>query len=130
MKAWYLAVVLLPACSYLDEPYDYRLRWICRSPEGCERTQDVKLIDRMNVLTYGGLVFTSTKEEEFRERAQRVASEDAPDGCDFVHALSLFGHELEPSPLCESSDGLTLSLVIPNIDIATSSRWQVDIFGL
>ena len=48
MKARILCVLLLAACSD-DISFDYSLTWTCLSAEGCERTEEVKLHDRLNI---------------------------------------------------------------------------------
>lgn len=126
MKARILWVLLLPACSYLAlDGYDYSLTWVCRSPEGCERSAEVALLDRLIVSDHV-LGFVSTHNELYSEGAQRVDSDSLPDGCYLVHGLSLFGHELEPSPFCRTSGGFDLELSIPNRDSATQSEWLVE----
>jgi hypothetical protein len=118
-------LLLLPAC--MPDPadqYDYTLAWSCRSPAGCERTEEVKLIDRLNV-TGDSFRFESSRAWKFNQPAQRVASDSLPPGCALLRALSLFGHELEPSKICEVADGFDLELSIPNADLATSSVWLV-----
>lgn len=117
--------LLLPACVLEPEdPFDYTLAWSCRSPAGCERTEEVKLIDRLNV-TVDFFVFESSQSWRFNQPAQRIASDSLPPGCALLRALSLFGHELEPSKICEVADGFDLELSIPNADLATSSVWLV-----
>lgn len=126
MKARMLCVLLLPACAYFDARYDYSLTWVCRSPEGCERTAEAALINRLSTFEDDALAFESTRYEPFFESAQRVASDSLPDGCYFLHGLSLFGHELEPSKLCKTSGGFELELSIPNRNPTTHSEWLVE----
>ncbi len=128
MKTMTLCLLLLPACAYFDARYDYSLAWVCRSPEGCERTAEVALINRLSTYEDDALAFESTRHEPFFESAQRVASDSLPDGCYFLHGLSLFGHELEPEPskLCQTSGGFDLELSIPNRNRATQSAWLVE----
>jgi hypothetical protein len=116
-------LLLLPACvpDPADE-YDYTLAWLCRSAAGCERTEKVKLIDRLNVIG-DSFDFKSSRTYYFNQSAQRVASDSLPPGCALLRALSLFGHELEPSKICEVADGFDLELSIPNANLATSSVW-------
>lgn len=124
MKAGILCVLLLPACTYVDG-YDYSLTWVCRSPEGCERSAEAALVDRLS-MSGDVLWFASTRNELYTEIAQRVASDSLPDGCYLLHSLSFFGHELEPSRLCRTSGGFDLELSIPNRNPATHSQWLVE----
>lgn len=124
MKARLLCVLLLSACS--DEiPYDYALSWACVSPQECERADEVGLIDRLNVNgTY--FYFHSTRNEPYFEHAQRFDSESLPAGCWWLYGFSIFGHELEPSKLCDTSGGFELELSIPDRNPATHSEWLVE----
>lgn len=124
MKARILWLLLLPACSYLDG-YDYSLTWVCRSPEGCERSEEIALLNRLTV-SGDVLWFVSTRNELYNETAQRVDSDSLPDGCYLVHGLSLFGHELEPSQFCRTSGGFDLELSIPDRNLVTHSEWLVE----
>lgn len=124
MKSRLLCLLLLSSCS--DEiPYDYALRWMCLSPEGCERVEEVKLIDRLNVDgTF--FYFHSTRDQPYSsEGAQRFGSESLPAGCWWLHGFAIFGQELEPSKLCSVSGGFDLTLSIPDRNPATRSEWLV-----
>lgn len=124
MKRAMPLLLLLSACALSE--YEYRLTWTCLSPEGCERAEDVALLDRLN--TYGdSFFFKSRTPLEFTEHAQRVASEEAPAGCFLLHGFTLFGHELAPSALCSTPDGYDLELAIPNRNPTTSSQWLIEI---
>lgn len=126
MKARIIILLLLSACGDYDSEYDYALTWVCQSPEGCERTEDVVLINRL-VVHLDAFSFRSTRDPFFGEPAQRVASSSLPAGCSWLYAVSLFGHELEPSMLCTTSDGFDLELSIPNRNPSTQSQWLVEI---
>jgi hypothetical protein len=125
MKARMLCVLLLPACSYVDARYDYSLTWVCRSPDGCDRSAEAALLDRLSI-NGDVLWFESTRNELYTEVAQRSVSDSLPDGCYWLYGLSLFGYELEPSKLCSTSDGFELELSIPNRNPATHSEWLVE----
>jgi hypothetical protein len=119
-----LWLLLLGACTSSDQPYDYALTWTCLSPGGCERADEVALIDR--VLITGEFVdFTSTR-TDFYEDAQRVDSDSLPAGCFWLYSFSLFGDEVEPPVVCRTSEGFEWELSIPNRDPATHSLWRVE----
>jgi hypothetical protein len=119
-------LLLLAACV---EPYDYSLTWTCISPEGCERADDVKRIDRF-AIERDALFFQSTHDSLFLQRAQRFSTDSSPDGCAGIYALSLFGHELESAMICETSYGFEMTLAIPNLDPVTRSEWLVEVRAL
>jgi hypothetical protein len=124
MKARLLCLLLLSSCS--DEiPYDYALRWTCRSPEGCERAEEVKLLDRLNV-DGSFFYFHSARNQSYNEGAQRFGSDSFPAGCWWLQGMVMFGQELEPSKLCSVSGGFDLELSIPNRDPSTRSEWLVE----
>lgn len=125
MKARLLWVLLLSACMDPDAAYDYALTWECRSAEGCERTEEVKVIDRLNT-TGDSFFFRSTRDESYFEAAQKFGSESLPAGCSWLYSLTLFGHELESSKFCETSTGFELELSIPNRNPAFHSQWLVE----
>ena len=118
-------LLLLTACSESDISYDYELTWTCLSPEGCERTDAVELVNRLNI---GGdvLFFLSTRTSDFVWDGRRVASDELPAGCSRVYGLYFFGHELEPPKICNTEEGLELELSIPNAIPTTSSKWLVE----
>lgn len=125
MKPGLLCLLLLSACDP-DAAYDYALTWVCLSAEGCERTEEVILIDRL--VTFGdSFLFESRSQPPYQQYAQRVASDAAPPGCFLLYSFTIFGHYLEPSKLCTTPDGYDLELSIPNRNPATSSRWLVEI---
>lgn len=122
MKARILCLLLLAACSESDVSYHYGLTWTCLSPDGCERTDAMTLVDRLNV--WGdAFVFLSTRTTEFHLRGQRVASDALPAGCAWLYGFSIFGHELEPSMVCGMADGFEFEISIPNAVPTTSSQW-------
>lgn len=124
MKALMLCLLLLSACSSLASEFDYVLTWVCLSPEGCERAEEVALLDRLD--TNGdAFFFLSRSQPSFTEHAQRVASNAVPEGCFLLYGLTLFGHELEPSQLCSTPEGYDLELAIPNRSLTTNSQWLV-----
>jgi hypothetical protein len=109
-----------------DVAYDYALAWICLSPEGCERSEEVMLIDRLST-TGDTLFFESTRSAAYFQSAQRVTSDSLPAGCYLLYGFSLFGHELEPSKLCRTSSGFELELSIPNRNPEIHSEWLVEV---
>jgi hypothetical protein len=123
-------LLLLSACSNLttDPQYDaYRLTWRCLSPEGCERAEQVELIDRAEIDFGSDLIeFLSSRDEFFSELAQMVMSDLLPAGCSWLHGFSLSAEELEPSQLCRTPGGFELELSIPKRDGATHSEWFVE----
>lgn len=129
MKSGVLCLVLLSGCSLLsssEDPttYEYALTWFCVSPEGCERTTEVQRIDRATV-DFWDVRFLSTQDESFLEDAKSVRSDTLAVRCSWLHFLSLFGHELEPSKFCFTPGGFEVHLSIPDEDPATSSKWVV-----
>jgi hypothetical protein len=123
VKARILCMLLLSACD--DKvPYDYGLTWVCQSPEGCERADELKLFDRLNV-SDDFFFFLSTRDEYYGEDAQRFGSESLPAGCWWLYGFSIFGQEVEPSKICRTSGGFDLELSIPNRDASTYSQWLV-----
>lgn len=129
MKSGLLSLLLLSGCSYFfpegsPRRYEYSLAWYCVSPESCERTEDVMRIDRVTVFDYD-MHFTSTQDESFAADALMIVAESLGGGCYYVHNLTLFGHELEPSKLCYNPAGFEIELSIPDPEPATSSKWVV-----
>lgn len=124
MNARVLCLLLLSSC---EDPlaYDYALSWVCKSPGGCERAEEVMLIDRLNL---AGMYyyFQSTRDQLYIETAQRFDSDSLPAGCWWLYGFSLFGHELEPAKLCNTAGGLDLELSIPNRNPTTRSEWLVE----
>lgn len=130
MKPATLCILLLSACSDLTTEYNYRayeLTWSCLSPDGCERTEQVVLTDRVEIGNGSDVIeFRSTHDEYFVEFAQLLASEELPAECAWVYSLTLFAHELERSRFCRTSQGFELELSIPNRDPATRSDWRIE----
>lgn len=129
MKRGMLCLLLLSACWSSNEPIveDYALSWTCRSPEGCERIEEVERIDRMKLVDATDCHFTSTQEESFAADATRIYTTQLPGNCSWLYFLSLFGHELERSVICFGAATFELELSIPNEeDPTTSSMWLVE----
>jgi hypothetical protein len=124
MRAGILCLLLLSACE--DKvAYDYGLTWVCLSPEGCERTEELTLLNRLNI--YGDrFFFLSTRDSSIDEDAQRFGSESLPAGCWWLYGFSVFGRDLEPSKACDVSGGFDLELSIPNRNPSTYSQWFVE----
>lgn len=129
MKPVLLYTILLSGCSYFLGEANYRiyeLSWTCLSSEGCERADQVPLFDRAeSVIDSDRVDFLSTRDAGFFERAELIESDELPAGCSWMYNLTLFGHELEPSRFCRTSNGFELEVSIPNRDSATHSRWLV-----
>jgi hypothetical protein len=127
MKPGLLCVLLLSGCSYFLGEANYRvyeLSWTCLSPEGCERADQVPLFDRAeSVIDSDRVDFLSTRDAGFFERAELIESDELPAGCSWMYSLTLFGHELEPSRFCRTSNGFELEVSIPNRDPTTYSLW-------
>ena len=121
MKAGILCVLLLAACSD-SFTYDYSLTWTCLSAEGCERTEEVKLHDRLNV-SGDTFFFATSRDELYFVTAQRFGSESLPEGCFWLYSLSLFGEESEPAKVCHVSGGFDMEIAIPDRNPATQSLW-------
>ena len=125
-----LCLLLLSGClTHNDRPTadHFALTWTCRSPESCERAQELERIDRMELMLYGrDCHFTSTQDLTFAADAKQILSDLLPPGCSWLYFLSLFNHELPRSRLCFVPGGFELELAIPNQDPATSSMWLVE----
>lgn len=130
MKPAVLCLFLLSACSDLTDTNNYRvyeLTWSCLSSEGCERTEQVALIDRATIVHGDTFIdFLSSRDENFLEDAQMVASDGLPAECFWLYGLGLFAYELEPSRFCRTSERCELELSIPNREPATHSEWLVE----
>jgi hypothetical protein len=127
VKCGMLCLLLLAGCGDSYEPYieDYELVWKCRTPEGCERTEEVERIDRMKLVNNDAF-FTSTQDESFAAEAKRIYTTQLPGACSWLYFLSLFGHELERSMICFGAATFELELSIPNEDPSSSSTWLVE----
>ncbi len=127
MKTGMLCLLLLSGCLSSDyrSVYEYALTWTCLSPEGCERTEEVARIDRMEQVRRD-CQLTSTQDESFSADATEILTEFLPPGCSWLYFLSLYGHELERSRFCAVPGGFELELSIPNEDPSTQSQWLVE----
>ena len=129
MKLTVLCLLLLSACE-ITAARNYRtyaLTWTCLSAEGCERTEQVALIDRAKIFDeYDVIEFLVTRDDRFDEGAQMVASDELPAECSWLYSFNLFTHELGPARLCRTSGGFELELSIPDRDPATQSKWLVE----
>lgn len=132
MKPAMVCLLLLSACSDLTTEYSYRayrLTWRCLSAGGCERAEQVELVDRAHIEREHDrdlIEFLSSRDEDFSELSQMVVSDSLPAGCSWLHGFSLSAEELEPSKLCRTPEGFELELAIPNRDGATRSEWFVE----
>ena len=128
MKPGILCLLLLSGCLRDNGPpsvFQYALTWTCLSPEGCERSEELERIDRME-LVRRDYHFMSTQDESFSESAQQITSDSLPRHCYWLYYLSFLGHELEPSRICFFAGGFELELSIPNDDPSTQSLWLVE----
>lgn len=128
MKPRILCLLLLSGCLSSEGArtiYGYGLTWICLSPEGCERMEELQRIDRMEC-DRDDCHFTSTRDESFDEEAKLISSDLLPEACAWVYFLPLLGHELERSRICFLPGGFELDISIPNEDPATQSLWLVE----
>jgi hypothetical protein len=129
MKPTMLFLSLLSACE-LEAARDYRtykLTWSCQTSDGCERAEQVALINRATI-TDGDdefIIFTSNR-VMYYETAQRIPSNELPSDCAWLYGMDLFAHELEPGRFCSTSGGFTLEIAIPNRDPTTHSAWLVE----
>jgi hypothetical protein len=76
MRPGILCLLFVSACSFLDLPdsppvvYEYALTWTCESPEGCERTDELRRIDRATITDYRFVRFTSTYDETYEMESE------------------------------------------------------------
>jgi hypothetical protein len=130
MKPTVLCLLLLSACSNFLGVQNYRtyeLTWTCLSPDGCERAEQVALVDRAQIINGDPIVeFSSSGDGTFRDYAQMVPGDDLPANCYWLYDLSLFLFETEPGRFCRTSGALELEFSIPNRDPATRSDWLVE----
>jgi hypothetical protein len=132
MKPAVLCLLLVSACSDLTSSPNFRayaLTWTCLSPEGCERTEQVTLFDRAEILNgelSDHIEFQNTRDSFFADRAQIVTSDALPAECAWLYGFFLLGVEADPSVFCRVPRGFELELLIPNRDTETRSKWLVD----
>jgi hypothetical protein len=129
MKPAVLCLLLLSACE-LEAARNYRvyrLTWTCLSPEGCERTEQMALLDRAKNIHRSAFVwFESTRDFDFVSVGQLVPSDALPAECFWLYGFVLFGFEMEPSRFCRTAGRIEMNLSIPNQDPATNSTWLVE----
>lgn len=129
MKPAVLCLLLLSACE-LDAARNYRvykLTWTCMSPTGCERTEQVELINRAQIVKGDDYVsFESTHDPGFLNFGQLVPSDELPAECSWLYGFTVFEIEVEPSRFCRTSGGFELELSIPDEDSTTHSAWLVE----
>jgi hypothetical protein len=127
MKPIMLCLLLLSACVAAANYRVYKLTWSCLSAEGCERAEQVELLDRARIIDGDDFVaFMSTRDGGFEIAAQLVPSDALPAECSWLYGLRLFATEAEPSRFCRSSGRFELELSIPNQDPSTASKWFVE----
>jgi hypothetical protein len=128
-----ICLLLMLACScsgtlFEERPWlAYTLQWTCVSPEGCERAEQVALIDRAGIIDTNEISrFWSTRDRAFLIRADLLHSDSLPPDCFLLSGFALLGHELEPSLLCQTEQGFAVELSVPNRDSPTHSEWRVE----
>lgn len=131
MKPAMLCLSLVFACSctwFADYPFlAHDVHWTCVSPGGCERAEQVALIDRMAIIdTYEFCEFWSTRTRSFSRLADLFAPDSLPRDCFLLSGFVLFENELEASLLCRTDEGFEVELSIPNLDPSTHSKWRVE----
>lgn len=130
MKPAMLCLLLLSACSDVTPEPTYRayeLTWRCLSSEGCERAEQVALVDRAEIDDGSEVIaFLSTRDLYFSELAQVIPSASLPAECSWLYGFSLSARELEPSRFCRTARGFELEVSIPNRDLMTHSEWFVE----
>lgn len=132
MKHGILCLLLVSACSfsceYEDRPYrGYALTWTCLSPDGCQRAEQVALIDRVGFIAdydYGW--FWSTRDDTYEEFGDLVPSDSLPPECYWLTSVTVLAHDLEQSQLCFTEEGFTVEVSIPDRDPPTQSKWRID----
>lgn len=129
MKPAVLCLLLLAACE-LDAARNYRVykvTWTCVSPEACEHTEQVELINRAQITDGSDFIFfKSARDPDFSSFGQMVPTDELPDGCSWLYGFTIFEIEVEPSRFCRASGGFELELSIPNDDPTTHSEWHVE----
>ncbi|HWN71876.1 MAG TPA: hypothetical protein VNM90_29760 [Haliangium sp.] len=131
MKRGMLCSLLVLACSlsctYEERPWlGYALTWTCLSLDGCERAEQIALVDRLSVVDdYDLCGFWSTRDGDFAAFADLIPSDSLPPDCYWLTSLTLFAHELEQSQICFTGDGFTVEVSIPDRDPPTQSKWRI-----
>jgi hypothetical protein len=131
MKPGMLCLLFVSGCSFLFPPdppppmSEYALTWTCRSPEGCERTEDLARIDRMKNVGDESHLW-STQDASIGVDGIFGLATGLPGWCSWLYNLTFFGHDLERSQFCQVPGGMELELSIPNEDPTTSSMWLVE----
>jgi hypothetical protein len=116
------------SCEYESRPWrGYELTWTCLSADGCERVEQVMLLDRVSLTDdYDYCWFWSTRDDSFEEFADLIPSESLPPECHWLTSFTVFTDEIEQSPLCFAGDGFTVEVSIPDRDPPTQSKWRID----
>lgn len=126
----YVSLVLACSCSCTFEyrPWlGYSTSWTCLSSEGCERGEQLALIDRLAIHeTYEFYEIWSTRDATYRWLADLLDSDSLPPHCYLMTGVAIFGHELEPLQICPTDASFTMELAIPNRDEQTHSMWRVE----
>lgn len=117
--------VLLFGCGSVSNLYTHSITWICLSPGDCARADVVADFDRAWIGD-GQVYLLSTSDESVSNRATRIPSDAAPDGCDLLVGLNLFGHALEPLSICRITGGYSVELSIPDPNPSSASEWRIE----
>lgn len=127
MKVALLCASLLSACTAAANYRVYAVTWTCVSPAGCERAEQLVLIDRAQIINGDDFIFfESTYGPEFFSSGQMVPSDDLPAECSWLYGMTIFANELQPSRFCRTSRRFELEISVPDVDPATSSMWLVE----
>ncbi|ACY14664.1 hypothetical protein Hoch_2119 [Haliangium ochraceum DSM 14365] len=120
-----LAFSLLGASCYApDSVYSHSMSWACLS-DICERADAVAGFDRA-IVDRNQINLYSSADESVLHVITRIPSDAAPEGCDFLYGLVLFGHTLEPLAICRAGSGYNIEVAIPDPNPATASEWRIE----
>lgn len=124
-----LALACSLSCDLDEYPWlEYSMSWTCLSPDGCERAEQVALVDRVAILEkpYNFCEFWSTRNAEYRWFADLLDSDSLPPDCYLMTGFAIFGYEPDAPLLCRTESGFTLELSILNQDNSKYSRWRIE----
>ncbi|ACY15191.1 hypothetical protein [Haliangium ochraceum] len=106
--------------------YSHTLAWVCISAT-CERTEPVRGLDRAWDADEQINLYSSSDPTELHV-LNRISSEGAPENCELLYGLMLFGHALEPLTICTvGAERYDFEVSIPNVNPETSSSWRVEL---
>lgn len=117
--------VLLFGCGETSYLSNHSATWICLSPEGCARADVVPDFDRAWI-DDSQIHLHSSSDASAANSASRIPSDAAPEGCDLLVGLNLFGHALEPLTICRVTGGYSVELSIPDPTPSRASEWRLE----